>query len=512
MDVNMADSTATEPDSQVKVIFTTTDEDIQLPETKRQLLVPAGKKLSSVIYTIAQDNPEANVCYLLDIRRYGLSRILNSESMLDTPSPIPFDFLINGAFLRSTLQDYLKENGLSFETAVTVQYVRSLVPPVYQASFEHDDWVSAVDVLSQSSPAGRWSGEAFAQGQDRILSASYDGLLRIWDGSGQVIATSPAGSLGGHSSGIKAAKFLSNSQLASAGLDRTVRVWKYSESQDHFSGELKPTLELYGHRGAIESLEVDGNSKRILTASSDGAIGFWTTSKASAPEAPTELLPSTHATKRRKISSSVSTAQRGPLSLMPIHTAPASAAVFDPRDRTVAYSASHDHTLRTLDLTTSLVVSTLTTSHPLLSLCAIPRGSAPLLAAGTSARHVTLVDPRASATTTSVMTLRGHANKVVGLAASPDNDHSLVSASHDGTCRIWDLRSVRPATKDEGGVGSVSEPVYVIERESRQGKKRSVAGEGCKVFGVAWDETLGIVSGGEDKKVQVNKGKGILAS
>lgn len=52
MDVNMADSTATEPDSQVKVIFTTTDEDIQLPETKRQLLVPAGKKLSSAIYSV----------------------------------------------------------------------------------------------------------------------------------------------------------------------------------------------------------------------------------------------------------------------------------------------------------------------------------------------------------------------------------------------------------------------------------------------------------------------------
>lgn len=432
--------------------------------------------------------------------------------MLDTPTPIPFDFLINGAFLRSTLQDYLKENGLSFETAVTLQYVRSLIPPVYQASFEHDDWVSAVDVLSQTSPAGRWSGDAFVQGQDRILSASYDGLLRIWDGSGQVIATSPAGSLGGHSSSIKAAKFLSNSQLASGGLDRTVRVWKYSESSDRFSGELKPTLELYGHRGPIESLEVDGNSKRILTASSDGSVGFWTTSKASAPEAPAELLPSTHATKRRRISSSVSTAQRGPLSLMAVHNAAASAAVFDPRDRTVAYSASQDHTVRTLDLTTGLVVSTLTTSHPLLSLCAIPRNSAPLLAAGTSARHVTLVDPRASAATTSVMTLRGHANKVVAIAASPDNDHSLVSGSHDGTCRIWDLRSVRPAAKDEGGVGSVSEPVYVFERESRKGRKRPVAGEGCKVFGVAWDKTLGIVSGGEDKKVQVNKGRDLLAS
>ncbi|KAK3377773.1 WD40-repeat-containing domain protein [Podospora didyma] len=470
--------------AQVKVTFTTTEVDIQLPEGKRQLLVPA------------------------DIRRYGLSRILNSESMLDTDS-IPFDFLVNGSFLHTSLEDYLKSNGLSLESNITLQYVRSLIPPVYEASFEHDDWVSAVDVLSASSPAGLWSGDAFQSCQDRILSASYDGLLRIWNASGHVIATSPSGSHGGHTASIKAAKFLSSTQLASAGMDRTVRVWKYSEHSggDQVFGELKPTVELYGHAGSIDSLEVDGASKRILTASADGAVGFWSASKASAPEPDASLLPGAHTSKRRKVSSSVTTAQRGPLSMMNIHTAPATAGVFDPRDRTVAYSVSQDHTVRTIDLTTSIVVSTLTTSHPLLSLCAIPRGSAPLLAAGTSARHITLVDPRASATTTSVMTLRGHTNKVVSLAASPDNEYSLVSGAHDGTCRVWDLRSVRPATKDEG-LGSVSEPVYVIDRESRQGKKKTAAGEGCKVFGVAWDK-LGIFSGGEDKKIQINRGKDV---
>jgi ribosome biogenesis protein YTM1 len=485
MDEPMVDASG----AQVKVTFTTTEADLQLPETKRQLLVPA------------------------DIRRYGLSRVLNSESMLDTGS-IPFDFLVNGSFLRTSLEDYLTNNGLSLESNLTLQYVRSLIPPVYEASFEHDDWVSAVDVLSGSSPSGRWSGDSFQRGQDRILSASFDGLLRIWNASGQVIATSPSGSHGGHTASIKAAKFLTNTQLASAGMDRTVRVWKYTES-DHFTGDLKPTLELYGHTGSIDSLEVDGASKRILTASADGAIGFWSTSKASAPEADSSLLPNAHTSKRRKVTTSVTAAQRGPLSLMPIHSAPASAAVFDPRDRTVAYSASQDHTLRTIDLTTSTVVSTLTTSHPLLSLCALPRGNSgsPLLAAGTAARHITLVDPRASAATTSVMTLRGHANKAVSLSASPQNEYALVSGAHDGTCRVWDLRSVRPATQDEGGLGSVSEPVYVIEREGKDAnkKKKGVAGEGCKVFGVVWDAEVGIVSGGEDKRVQINAGRDVVA-
>lgn len=431
--------------------------------------------------------------------------------MLNTSSPIPFDFLINGSYLRTSIEDYLKANGLSSETTITVQYVRSLIPPVYQASFEHDDWVSDIDVLSESARAGIWSGDKFATGQDRILSASYDGLLRIWNNSGTVVATS---SIGGHSASVKAAKFLSASQVASAGLDRTVRIWKYTESDNFLSGTLKPTLELYDHKTGIESLDVHGPTGRVLSAASDGSVGLWTTSKTSAPAASATLIPgaNANASKKRKITSSAP--QRGPLSMMQPHTSAASAVLFDPSDATVAYSASQDHTIRTLDLTTSKVENVITTSHPLLSLCALQRNSSRLLAAGTSARHITVADPRANAAATSVMTLRGHRNMVGCLAAAPDNDYSLVSGSHDGTCRIWDLRSVRAATKAEGG-GAVSESVYVVERETaKAGKAKSsdVPGRGAKVFGVAWDRSWGIVSAGEDRQVQINRGRDLLAA
>ena len=145
--------------------------------------------------------------------------------------------------------------------------------------------------------------------------------------------------------------------------------------------------------------------------------------------------------------------------------------------------------------------------------------SSVLLAAATAARHITLVDPRVSATTTSVLTLRGHKNMVSSLAAGPDNDYSLVSGSYDGTCRVWDLRSVRAATAAVGSGGSVSESVYVIERESsrqqqQQQQQRKTAGDvpgrGAKVFAVAWDSTFGIVSAGEDKMVQIKRGQDVL--
>jgi len=104
------------------------------------------------------------------------------------------------------------------------------------------------------------------------------------------------------------------------------------------------------------------------------------------------------------------------------------------------------------------------------------------------------------------MTLRGHTNAVVALAPDPSSAFGLVSGSHDGTVRVWDVRSVRPGVGTEGQVG---EAVYVIPRESARGERR-VGGEGVKVFGVSWDAEVGIVSAGEDRRVQINKGEGIV--
>lgn len=444
------------------------------------------------------------------MRRYALSTLVNN--LLESEKPVPFEFLINGTFLRTSIDEYLTTNGISAETTLEIEYVRALIPPLHIASFQHDDWVSSTDVLSSTSPAASWaSGATFSKGQERILSGSYDGLLRIWNMSSETIATSPAPAEGGHTASIKAAKFVSPNQIASAGLDRTVRLWKYTENEDRFSGKISPQLELYGHKSGIESLAVHAPSNRLLTGGLDNNVGFWSTKKADAPAAPENLLPSSTArvSKRRKLNTAVSTPQRGPLSLLSGHTGPVSAAIFDARDSTVGYSTSWDHSLRTWDLVTGSLVDTRTTAHSLLSLEHMAEHN--LLAAGTSARHITLIDPRVSATTVAAMTLRGHTNAVVSLARDPHSPYGLISGSHDGTCRIWDIRSTKT---DKDGV--VGESVYSIGRKSleEEGKSETkrVGGEGVKVFSVCWDATVGIVSAGEDKRIQVNRGEGVLSS
>jgi WD40 repeat protein len=93
----------------------------------------------------------------------------------------------------------------------------------------------------------------------------------------------------------------------------------------------------------------------------------------------------------------------------------------------------------------------------------------------------------------------------VSLDTNPNSEYGLVSGSHDGTTRIWDVRSVKPAAGLGAGEGQIGESVYVIDRES--GAKMRSHGEGVKVFGVRWEQEVGIVSAGEDKRIQINKGQ-----
>lgn len=406
------------------------------------------------------------------------------------------------------MDDFLTENGISAETTLQVEYVRAEIPPQRITSFQHDDWVSSVDVLSSTSAAGY--GKNIISADERILSASYDGLLRTWSSSGTCIATSPSA----HTAPIKSVKFLSSDVIVSSSMDRSVRIWKYNETSPT-SGTFTPTLELYNHTASVDRLAIHIPSQKILSASSDHTLSIFSTNKSSAKEPSTSFLPNLSSNpKRRKLSQpSKQVSQRGALSTLKSHSAPVSDVSFSPSDPSVAYSTSWDHTLKTWDLTTSICVDTRTTSHALLSILPlqpsqsndVTGGGDALIAAGTSARHIVLIDPRASATKVVSMTLRGHFNAVVTLAKSPKDGNIFASGSHDGTVRVWDVRMGRSGL-DEGEGGMIGEASYTLDDEEKS-RKKIIGGEGVKIFGLQWDEKWGIVTGGEDKKVQIWQGR-----
>jgi WD40 repeat protein len=285
-------------ETKVQIRLTTRDASLQISEEPNILLVQTS------------------------LTRHKLSTLVNELLHRDDDSRIPFDILINGEFLRTTIDEFLTKNGINAESTLDVEYTRALVPPLNVTSFEHDDWVSAVDVLS-----------GVQSGQERILSASYDGLVRVWNTSGDVLATSEAPNNGGRITSLKTAKWLSEKKMVAAGLDNTVRVYKYDDD----ARTITTALELFNHRWGVEDVAVHGPSSRILSASSDTTISLFSSNAKENPVAPPNFLPSSNAAsnKRQKLSKPDRTVPaRGALATFSGHNSPVSSVIFKPDDAT----------------------------------------------------------------------------------------------------------------------------------------------------------------------------------
>ncbi|KAH3661512.1 hypothetical protein OGAPHI_006359 [Ogataea philodendri] len=436
--------------SQVKVRFFTRDEDRELHCPGNPVFVPVS------------------------LKRYGLSEIVNH--LVGLEKPVPFDFLIDGTLLKGSVEEYLVANGLSSEHSLDIEYTRAVLPPQFLASFNNDDWISAIDSVGSMSLAGP-DGEV--QTAPKILTGSYDGVVRVYNASGKVETQ-----LSGHSAAIKDVKFISPSRFVTAGMDRSLRLWKAGVvgnadlDKETQNGRTNAILEY--HKDVVAALAV--NKTRILSASYDHTVAYWSTvAKEMQTTQPLEQTAqnnlSSASRKRMKLAVGDATIKRkSPLAILDGHSGPVEAVQFD-KDDTVAYSASQDHTVRTWDLVTARSVDTRQTNFALLSLAVLSRIG--LLATGSAARHINLHDPRADKVTSTQLV--GHTNFVVSLATT-DNEYTLVSGSHDGTAKIWDVRA--------------NKSIYTIERES---------GPGSKVLAVDWNSEIGLLSGGTDKKLQINE-------
>ncbi|KAJ7940911.1 WD40-repeat-containing domain protein [Mycena leptocephala] len=95
--------------------------------------------------------------------RYQLSQLVNKA--LSLAKPVPFDFLLRGDLLKSSLADWCTQNAVGEEETLEIEYIESVLPPQKMSDLPHDDWVSSVS----------------CQFEQRFLTASYDGQLRAFD-------------------------------------------------------------------------------------------------------------------------------------------------------------------------------------------------------------------------------------------------------------------------------------------------------------------------------------------
>ena len=190
------------------------------------------------------------------------------------------------------------------------------------------------------------------------MTASYDGNLRLFDYSQNLLQTVPV-----HSAAITSAVLVKKSGedtrlVATASHDLTARLTEISISPvDPSSSKTLASLNL--HTGPLTSISANASGSQLLTSSTDGLIGLWDTTIPKSDEVPLDDTLSERK-KRRKLEDGQESRpkRKAPTSVLKSHTARVSKVIFSRDDKT-AISAGFDSTVRTWDVENGVCTNTI---------------------------------------------------------------------------------------------------------------------------------------------------------
>ncbi|KAG7381802.1 WD repeat-containing protein 12 [Phytophthora pseudosyringae] len=399
------------------------------------------------------------------LSRRGLSQVVN-HLLATGDEPRPFDFLVDGLFLRSSLDKYLQTHGVSEEALLTLEYVEALPEPQKQNGSDHPDWVSAVVALDD----------------ELVATGCYDGVLRVYDAQGDCKASVKA-----HQGAIKAVSVSPSAGksgefvIATSGKDQLAQLWRYSTK----SAKLSPMAALTGHLNSVDAVHMHASGTRVVTGSWDNTVRVW-----QAPSGSEDSGEQRSAKKHKKTENgagAVSFQQLEAEIVLVGHTSYVTGVAFRPKtsehDEDVVVSAGSDRTVRLWDLVTQSCSQSLVGNRAVSDLSMNANG---LILTAHPDHCVRLWDPRAQQSGESIVqrTFRSHKEWVSSVAWHPDstnNEHMFVSGGYDGTAKVWDARSTIPL--------------------------HTVSAHDGKLLGLSWrnpgkDESdVAFVTGGDDKKL-----------
>ncbi len=300
----------------------------------------------------------------------------------------------------------------------------------------------------------------------RVVSASYDNTLKVWDlETGRELAT-----LQGHVDSVTACAVTPDGRrVVSASWDNTLKVWdletgrELATLQGHVKGpgrrrgrRRRELASLRGHAKEVTACAVTPDGRRVVSASWDNTLKVWDLDSGSAlatlqGHAKEVTACAVTPDGRRVISASGDQTLKvwdldsgSALATLQGHAKEVTACAVTPDGRRVV-SASQDQTLKVWDLETLRVLATLQGHAAWVTACAVtPEGRCVISASADQTLKIWDLDSGRA-----LATLQGHGGSVTASAVTPDGRH-VVSASDDQTLKVWDLDSGRELASQQG--------------------------------------------------------------
>jgi hypothetical protein len=271
-----------------------------------------------------------------------------------------------------------------------------------------------------------------------LASAGMDRSVRLWD----LFQFRETHCLSGHQQAVRSLAFTADGRrLASGASDRTIRLWEMPTGQS--SRVLGATI------GSVFALAFSPDALQLASSAGDGTIKLWDVAsgaeRAVARPAGTPYAPClafspdgrTLAWADGNLIRIWDTETGRPRATLAGHLGPIAALVFSLDGRQL-YSASADSSARVWDPLTGTAVNTIFQGQTALKALAL-RIDGRLLAAAETSGVLTMVDPQSSAVPATVM-----APADPGAVVFSPSGRLLISGHADGTLHVWQLAPTRP--------------------------------------------------------------------
>jgi WD40 repeat protein len=304
---------------------------------------------------------------------------------------------------------------------------------------------TGVETLTLAGRSSWARSAAYSPDGRYIAMGSTDRTIHVWEaGTGRKLLT-----LAGHTATVRSVAYSPDSKrIVSGGADSSVRVW------DAASGRELQTL--WGHTSVVRSVIYDPTGRFIVSGSSDASIKVWDARTGAELWTFTGHTGEVNALAYSPDGFSIASGSSdrtiklwnvggGPPRTFRGHASAVVALAYSSNGAQLV-SGSTDGTVKLWDRESGRDLETFPgySTHIKSGLAYSPNGM--FVAAAMEDHSIAIFDVESERQT---RFLRGHTGDVYDLAYNPDGQR-LVSASLDGTARIWDMTTGRELVQSIG--------------------------------------------------------------